>query len=216
MTGAIRAEIEIESPGDCPVAMATAAGDTTVEGVTRTAGTDADGRFVEEFALERGAEESLPADLGCEPVFDLDAHTVYRFSRDPDDDCVCTCIERFGWPVSDVRASEGALIVSCYATDVAELSALVRDLREAFGTVRVRQLIQSGGDADGDLLLIDRRWLTDRQREVLETAHEMGYFEYPKGANAGEVAAALGISRSTFSEHLAAAQRKLLDALVTY
>jgi predicted DNA binding protein len=45
---------------------------------------------------------------------------------------------------------------------------------------------------------------------VLETAHEMGYFERPRRANGTEVAAALDIDPSTFSEHLAAAQRKLL------
>jgi len=39
----------------------------------------------------------------------------------------------------------------------------------------------------------------------------MGYFERPRDANAGAVAEALDIAPSTFAEHLAAAQRKLLD-----
>ena len=55
--------------------------------------------------------------------------------------------------------------------------------------------------------------LTDPQREALRTAYEMGYFEYPRDANASEVAAALDIQRSTFTEHLNAAQSKLLDEL---
>jgi len=38
----------------------------------------------------------------------------------------------------------------------------------------------------------------------------MGYFERPKRANATEIAADLGIAQSTFTEHLMAAQRKLL------
>ncbi|WP_455429089.1 helix-turn-helix domain-containing protein [Haloarcula regularis] len=63
-------------------------------------------------------------------------------------------------------------------------------------------------------MLVDRGQLTDRQREVLETAVEMGYFEYPKGANAGEVAEALDITVSTFAEHLAAAETKLLGSIV--
>jgi predicted DNA binding protein len=67
---------------------------------------------------------------------------------------------------------------------------------------------------ESDLVFVDRSVLTERQREVLETAHEMGYFEHPKGANAGEVADELDISTSTFSEHLAASQRKLMDALL--
>jgi len=38
----------------------------------------------------------------------------------------------------------------------------------------------------------------------------VAYFERPKGANATEVAERLGIAQSTFTEHLMAAQRKLL------
>jgi predicted DNA binding protein len=58
---------------------------------------------------------------------------------------------------------------------------------------------------------VDRGKLTDRQLEVLETAHGMGYYQYPRGANASEVAEALDICPSTLAEHLAAAQTKLLD-----
>jgi predicted DNA binding protein len=56
--------------------------------------------------------------------------------------------------------------------------------------------------------------LTDRQPEVLETAYGTGYFEYPRGANASEVAGEPGIETSTLAEHLAAAQSKLLAELL--
>jgi hypothetical protein len=49
---------------------------------------------------------------------------------------------------------------------------------------------------------------------VLETAHRMGYFDHPKGADAGDVADELGISRSTLAEHLSTAQSKLFDAIL--
>lgn len=67
---------------------------------------------------------------------------------------------------------------------------------------------------DADAVIVDRSALTERQRRVLGRAHELDYFEYPKGANAGEVAEDLGIARSTFTEHLAAAQSKLYDAIL--
>ncbi|GAB3684603.1 hypothetical protein GCM10028857_13820 [Salinarchaeum chitinilyticum] len=63
--------------------------------------------------------------------------------------------------------------------------------------------------ADG-IVEVDVDQLTDRQLEVLETAHDMGYYQYPRGANASEVAEALDICPSTLAEHLAAAQSKLL------
>jgi predicted DNA binding protein len=49
---------------------------------------------------------------------------------------------------------------------------------------------------------------------VLRTAHQLGYFEHPKGANAGEVAESLDITTATFIQHLSAAQQKLLDSVL--
>ncbi|QLH77368.1 helix-turn-helix domain-containing protein [Halosimplex rubrum] len=57
------------------------------------------------------------------------------------------------------------------------------------------------------------RELTDGQLEVLVTAYRTGYFERPRETTGAEVAADLDISPSTFSQHLRAAQRKLLTAL---
>ena len=55
--------------------------------------------------------------------------------------------------------------------------------------------------------------LTDRQREVLATAYSNGYFEFPRRATGEDIAADLGISLPTFSEHLRAAERKILTRL---
>lgn len=52
--------------------------------------------------------------------------------------------------------------------------------------------------------------LTDRQHEVLLTAYHGGYYEWPREQSAGELAAVLDISKSTFLEHLRRAERKLL------
>lgn len=54
--------------------------------------------------------------------------------------------------------------------------------------------------------------LTERQREVLEAAYEAGYFERPRETTGEELAAELGIRPSTFSQHVRAAQKNLLEA----
>ncbi|WP_158058001.1 helix-turn-helix domain-containing protein [Halorussus halophilus] len=51
--------------------------------------------------------------------------------------------------------------------------------------------------------------LTDRQREVLLAAYEGGYFESPREKSGEAVASELGISLSTFSQHLRSAEQKL-------
>lgn len=52
--------------------------------------------------------------------------------------------------------------------------------------------------------------LTDRQREVLETAYDEGYFEVPREATTEDVATALDVDASTVTEHLQRAERNLL------
>lgn len=56
--------------------------------------------------------------------------------------------------------------------------------------------------------------LTERQREVLTTAFELGYYEPSGGANGADVGEALGISASTVSQHLKAAERALVSILL--
>lgn len=56
--------------------------------------------------------------------------------------------------------------------------------------------------------------LTDRQREVLEFAFEAGYYEWPRETTGEELAEQLDISQPTLSEHLSAAERKLLSLLL--
>lgn len=87
-------------------------------------------------------------------------------------------------------------------------------LQSQFDGVRVSRLRRAGDRDEYDLVLVDRAELTDRLQDILDTAHEMGYFVYPNGANGGEVADAIGVPPSTFSEHLAAAQSKRMDAIL--
>ncbi|WP_321168877.1 bacterio-opsin activator domain-containing protein [Halorubrum sp. CBA1125] len=52
--------------------------------------------------------------------------------------------------------------------------------------------------------------LTDRQQEVLQTAFEMGYYEWPRDCTGQDVADELDITSATFSEHIFAAERNIL------
>lgn len=55
--------------------------------------------------------------------------------------------------------------------------------------------------------------LTEKQLRALQVAHAEGYFEWPRGATAEEIADRLEISPPTLSEHLRAAERKLFGGL---
>jgi predicted DNA binding protein len=49
--------------------------------------------------------------------------------------------------------------------------------------------------------------------EALRTAFVGGFFEWPRRSSGEEIAAVMGISQSTFLQHLRAAHKKLLSSL---
>lgn len=114
---------------------------------------------------------------------------------------------------SDAPVSES---VATVADDGFELSLVgsesavagrVRDWSDAGVPVELRRL---GGYSPDDSAL---RSLTERQREVLRTAFELGYFDVPRAVTTRDVAVELDLDPSTVSEHLQRAERRLLNSV---
>jgi DNA-binding CsgD family transcriptional regulator len=57
--------------------------------------------------------------------------------------------------------------------------------------------------------------LTDRQREVIQTAFDMGYYEVPRNVSTEDISAELDLDSSTVAEHLQRAERNLLTVLLS-
>jgi predicted DNA binding protein len=94
----------------------------------------------------------------------------------------------------------------------------------------VRSLVAAVTDAFPDAQLVSKRErdrpdetaaafraslhesLTDKQASVLRAAYHAGYFEWPRGSTAEELADAIGITSPTLHNHLRRAQQKLLTA----
>lgn len=55
---------------------------------------------------------------------------------------------------------------------------------------------------------------TDKQAEALVAAHEAGYYRSPRGATTADVAARLGITRSSLEERLRAGENRVMDAVL--
>ncbi|WP_367996662.1 transcriptional regulator NarO [Haloferax volcanii] len=209
MNEGVHGEIHVADPSICRVSEASK--ETAVESVSRSVGATGDTAAVEFTAPSSAAIDD------ADEIFHHEQKTIYRLTHSPAEEprCACELIECHGCPVRHLEADCGAVVLSFVAADLASFRDIVVNLKSAFDGVSLRRLTQSEPDpATGSLVFVDRDELTARQREVLETAHEMGYFEHPREANATEVAAALDINRSTFTEHLSAAQSKLLDTIL--
>lgn len=210
----IRVTLEVETE-DCPLTEVSESGKTRARLLGKTAVED-ENRVTEEMAVETedGGGPEPPKGIGAEKTFEYDSSTVYKFKREGGKSCVCESIEATGYPVSEVRSEEGSLVVTFHIPDADALREIVGDLRDEFGGVTVRELTGDGATGESLPAIVDTSVLTERQREVLETAHDMGYFDSPRRTNATELADEMGISLSTVTEHLTVAQRKILDEIL--
>ncbi|MFB6196302.1 MAG: helix-turn-helix domain-containing protein [Haloplanus sp.] len=210
MTSGLRAELRIEASGSCPVAALSAQAEAEFRDVAWTGKTDGEG-VVEEF---RG-DAPLDADLsGLDRVFAYEGESVYQFERPGDRQCPCGVVEALDVPIGDVYADDGSLYMTVHLPSTDRIRDVIERLDDYGVDASVRGLCRTVDAADESAAtFVDYDRLTERQAEVIETAHGMGYFEYPRAVTAEEAAAELDIHPSTFAEHLAAAQAKLFDQL---
>lgn len=103
----------------------------------------------------------------------------------------------------NVTVNEHSITISLVGSQQA-IADTISEYEIAGLSPNLRKLGRYGG-RDGPL-----DTLTERQREVLETAYEMGYFEVPREVASEAIAAELDIDASTVTEHLQRAERNLL------
>jgi len=218
MPSGIRTTVSFLDADVCPLGALSGRATATLSSVAvaeRRADADSPSRVrVVEFSTRTAPEAFVDAapDAALRPIFEHGETIRYRFDVDADVDCPRTRLCELGCPVVHHEVRAGVPKLTFYAEDYDRLRDVVADLRERFPSMDIERFVRSPAEGtSGDDVFVDASRLTDRQLEVLETAHEMGYFERPRRANATEVAAALGIGPTTFSEHLATAQSKILD-----
>jgi PAS domain S-box-containing protein len=130
-------------------------------------------------------------------------------------DSFVTRVVDAGGRIRRFRAEKGFLELLVETADRSTARSLFAGLREVFEEV---ELLRSR-DRDRqprtrrDLLGELEDLLTERQRTALRTAYLAGYFEWPHAVSGDELADAMGVSRSTFHQHLRTAQRKFLNAV---
>mgnify|MGYP002762313255 FL=1 len=212
---AVELEFEHADTGDVLVDLSREL-DTTVrlEGITPGDGT------VSCFLAVEGVD---PAAV-LETITPLDAVTTARtVSEEPDEAllevrlmdaaAVVTLVE-LGAKVESFAATggEGRLVIRAPAgSDLRTFTLGVQSPFPEMSVVAKREVDDEVQSTSSFRRRLEEK-LTGRQRDVIETALASGYFEWPRGSTAEEVASSLGIAAPTFHEHLRAGERKLIES----
>lgn len=111
---------------------------------------------------------------------------------------------------SDLVLTERGIEATLVGTQEA-ISQTATDLDDASGVDDVDCEVTHIREYDGQTGLLEP--LTDRQREVLEEAHSMGYYDIPRHVSSDELADSLDLEKSTVLEHLRRAECNLLNQI---
>ncbi|WP_158055385.1 bacterio-opsin activator domain-containing protein [Halorussus halophilus] len=160
--------------------------------------------------------------LDC--VTATDAVEDARLIRDYGDDALfefavsgeslATVLVERGGNVRELSVESGVLDASGVFSQHVDVRSVVETVEEAFPETELRSKREveapNGSGVRVRETIHDR--LTERQRTVLWAAYLAGYFEWPRGSTAEELAASMGVSSPTLHNHLRKAQQKLLDS----
>lgn len=191
---ALRAQLAIEPHPDSSCAVASAGTDVTA--VTQQ--------------LKRCVSDNDTEECHAELSFD-DAERQY-FSSAVSGHCICPVFKEHDCIPSIRAVRSGSMVVVVTIPERTVLREIISGLRAVGATVTVDWLVD-GADSQATTE-IDVTAVTDKQREAMECAREMGYYDTPRRADLGEVAAELGISESATSQRLNGAESKLVEAFL--
>ena len=121
-------------------------------------------------------------------------------------------------PLGPTQLINGRECFDLLLDDRNELSKAI-DLLSDFGSVRVERITQ---DFRREIIPSRSEWqellssIPPRQREILNTAVERGYFEIPRQVTLEEIAEEMDITKTTASNHLRKVEQQLIKFVLPY
>ena len=151
---------------------------------------------------------TFPEVTGVEPLERVDGGALYRVEWSVDSPLLL-CVHRAGGAVMEAYGSADRWELTLFFEADGDAAAFRRCCREQAVPLEVERVgtVANGLEGDGPPV-------TDRQREALEAAYVAGYFERPRRATQGEIAAELGISAAATGDRLRRGAANLVEAML--
>ena len=173
--------------------------------------------------LEYATVEGAPTDAVREALDEVPAVDDARVLADDGDRCSIECavsaeaaglraIAEYGASLRTARAVDGSGSLTARFPATASAREAVSAIEERLdGAELLAKRVVDRSERSAPTVrqrVVER--LTDKQLAALRAASLAGYYDYPRGTTAEDLAASLDIAPSTLHQHLQAAQRKLL------
>ncbi|MFB6266075.1 MAG: helix-turn-helix domain-containing protein [Halodesulfurarchaeum sp.] len=145
-----------------------------------------------------------------------DEDDVSAFTTDIDDRCVCPAFCGNGCTPELLSVEGGAIIIGAYLQDREVLSGILEEVEDRATGISLRRLSAPNRGEECPSVetgIGSEISLTQKQREAVRTAVEMGYYRRPREASLGDLSEQLGITRSALSQRLNAVESKLVRSL---
>jgi PAS domain S-box-containing protein len=120
----------------------------------------------------------------------------------------------YGAAIREIAASPGEASVTVELPRDANARSLVDRVESTYADVELaayRDGERADASTQGFIAAVENE-LTDRQLTALRRAYYGEFFEWPRPTSGDDLAESMGIARSTFHQHLRAAERKLVGA----
>ncbi|EFW91596.1 bacterio-opsin activator [Haladaptatus paucihalophilus DX253] len=147
--------------------------------------------------------------LDARPVAEQDDETVFEFVL-PSGTLVSTMSDYGGKTQTITATPDESRVLAEFPQD-ADVRGLIERLKESYSGTELLAYRHHERPAKTKQDFIESLTdtLTERQLTSLQKAYVSGFFDWPRPVTGEELAESMNISRSTFHEHLRAAERKL-------
>ena len=168
--------------------------------------------------FEGSAQAALEAATACDPIADArlisstEDEGVLELSLTGDS--ALSVVTDRGGTVTELTVEDGQATLTCELAPDADLRAIHDRLAAAFGAELRSKQERTATTAGLDRSSLLDEQLTDKQRDVIRTAYHSGYFEWPRGSTAEDLAESMGVSSPTLHNHLRRAQQSILAELL--
>lgn len=135
---------------------------------------------------------------------------IRHFTKPLDEACPCRIFQRHG--AIPQQTVDGEAIRSTVYLDSAELGqSLIADLTASQTAFDIADFTQVEGPGDPPVVTVDHSALTEKQRQALELAAELGYYEMPAAVTIEQMAEMLDISPSALGKRLGRAEKAIIS-----